>query len=73
MSSTEGIRRSLDADWMGGVGLDILQGFYFSYCLRDLDPVQMASAQVFTTSGEKSSGGGVSPYTPSAMRLLIGH
>jgi hypothetical protein len=33
----------------------------------------MASARVFTTSGDKSSGGGVSPCTESAVRLLIEH
>ena len=48
-------------------------GFYFAYFLMDLGPVQMASARVFTTSGDTSSGGGVSPCTKSAVRLLIGH
>ena len=58
------------------MGLDVLRGFYFVYFvyfLMDLGPVQMASARVFTTSGEKSSGGGVSPCTESAERLLIEH
>jgi len=32
----------------------------------DLSPVQMASAWVFTTSGDKSTGGGVSPCAKSA-------
>ena len=59
---------------LGGVGLDVfLPGFYFAYFHIDLGPVQMASAWVFTTSGDESSGGVVSPYTQSAMRLLIGH
>jgi hypothetical protein len=38
----------------------------------DLGPVQMASAWVFTTSGDKSSGGGVSPCAGSAEWLLYG-
>jgi len=38
----------------------------------DLRPVQMASARVFTTSGDKSSGGGVSPFTGSAKWLPYG-
>jgi len=70
LSSTESIRGSLNDDWTGGVGLDVLWGFYF---LIDLRPVQMASARVFATSGDKSSGGGVSLCTESAVRLLIGH
>jgi hypothetical protein len=37
-----------------------------------LDPVQMASAQVFTTSGDKSSGGRVSLCAGSAERLPYG-
>jgi hypothetical protein len=38
----------------------------------DLGPVQMASAWVFTTSGDKSSGGGVSPCVGSAEWLAYG-
>jgi len=38
----------------------------------DLGPVQMASARVFTTSGDKSSGGGVSPCAGSAEWLPYG-
>jgi len=55
------------------MGLDVLLGFYFVYFLMDLGPVQMASAQAFTTSGDKSSGGGVSTCTESAEGLLIEH
>jgi len=72
-SSTESIRGSIGDDWTGGMGLDVLRGFYFVYFLMDLGPVQMALARVFTTSGDKSSGGGVSPCTESAERLLIEH
>jgi hypothetical protein len=53
MSSPESIRGSLDDDWTGGMGLDVLRGFYFVYFLMDLGPVQMASARVFPTSGDK--------------------
>jgi len=44
------------------------------YFFTSLDPgpVQMASARVFTTSGDKSSGGGVSPCTGSAEWLPYG-
>ena len=38
----------------------------------DLGPVQMASARVFTTSGDMSSGGGVSPCAGSAKWLPYG-
>jgi len=38
----------------------------------DLGPVQMASAQVFTTSGDKSSGSGVSPCAGSTEWLPYG-
>jgi hypothetical protein len=38
----------------------------------DLGPVQMASAWVFTTSGDKSSGGRVSPCAGSAEWLPDG-
>jgi hypothetical protein len=44
---------------------------YF-YTSLDLGPVQMASARVFTTSGDKSSGGGVSPGAGSAEWLPYG-
>jgi hypothetical protein len=71
ISSSESIRERLDTDWTGGIGLDLLRRFYIIYFLKDLGPVQMASAWVFTTSGEMSSGGGVSPCTQSAERLLI--
>jgi len=73
MSSTKSIRGSLDNDWTGGMGLNVLRGFYFAYFLMDLGPVQMASARVFTISGNKSSGGGVSRCTESAERLLTEH
>jgi hypothetical protein len=39
----------------------------------DLGPVQMASARVFPTSGDKSSRGGVFRCTESTVRILIGH
>jgi len=58
---------------LGGGELDVFTGVLLAYFLMDLGPVQMASARVFTTSGDKSSGGGVSPCTESAVRLLIGH
>jgi hypothetical protein len=53
-------------DWM-------FRGFYFACFLTDLGPVQLALAWVFTTSGENSSGGGVSLCTESTVRLLIRH
>jgi hypothetical protein len=58
---------------LGGVGLDVFQQGFYCYFLMDFGPVKMASAQVFTTSGDKSSGGGASPCTESAVRLRIGH
>ena len=73
MSSTERIRGSLDDDWTGGTRLDILRGSCYVYLLMDLGAVQMASARAFTTSGDKSSGGGVFPCTESAERPLIEH
>jgi hypothetical protein len=73
MSFTEGIQGSLDDDWKRGVGLDVLQGFYVAYFVMDLGPVQMASTRVIATSGDKSSTGGVFPFTESSERLLIGH
>jgi len=41
------------------------------YCITSLDlgPVQMVSARVVTISGDKSSGGGVSPCAGSAEWL----
>jgi len=53
-------------DWM-------FRGFSSAYYVLDLGPVQMASAWVFTTSRDRSSGGGVSPCTESTVGLLIGH
>jgi hypothetical protein len=61
----------------GGVTLDVgsfsflLCSLYFITSL-DLGPVQMASAWIFTTSGDKSSGGGVSPWAGSAEWLPYG-
>jgi hypothetical protein len=49
----------------------LFSSLYFFTSL-DLGPVQMASARVFTTSGEKSSGGGVSPCAGSAEWLPYG-
>jgi len=54
-----------------GVTLDVPSfSFLFSllyfFTSLDLGPVQMASARVFTTSGDRSSGGGVSPCAGSA-------
>ena len=61
-----------------GVTLDVpsfssllFSSLYFFTSL-DLGPVQMASARVFTTSGDKSSGGGVSPCAGSAEWLPYG-
>jgi len=73
MCSTEGIRERLDEDLTGGVGLEVLRGFDLGYFLMDLTPVQIASAQVVTTTGEMSCGGGVSPCIESAVMQLIGH
>jgi hypothetical protein len=62
-----------------GVTLDVPSfcSLYFFTSLilyfLDLGPVQMASAQGFTSSGEKSSGGGVSLGTGTAVRLFIVH
>jgi hypothetical protein len=38
----------------------------FFFTSLDHGPVQMASARVFTTSGDKSGGGGVFPFAGSA-------
>jgi hypothetical protein len=46
--------------------------FSLLFTSLDLGPVQMASARVFTTSGDKSSGGGVSPCAGSAEWLPYG-
>jgi hypothetical protein len=46
--------------------------FVYFFTSLDLGPVQMASAWVFTTSGDKSSGGGVSPCAGSAELLPYG-
>jgi len=43
--------------------------FFISF---DPGPVQMASARVVATSGDKSRGGGVSPYPGSAECLPYG-
>jgi hypothetical protein len=52
-----------------GVTLNV-PSFSFSsvyfFTSLDLGPVQMASARVLTTSGDKSNGGGVSACTGSA-------
>jgi len=53
--------------------LDVSWGLNFAYRLVDLGRVQMASARVFTTSGEKSIEVGVSWWTESAVRLLTRH
>jgi len=50
--------------------LSLLSLYFFTSL--DLGPVQMASARVFTTSGDKSSGGGVSPCAGSAEWLPYG-
>jgi len=60
MSSTDSIQGSLDDDWTGGMGLDVLRGIHSAYFLMDLGPVQRLSAGVFTPTGDKSTGGGVS-------------
>jgi len=49
----------------------LFSSLYFFTSL-DLGPVQMASAPVFTTSGDKSSGGAVSPCAGSAEWLPYG-
>jgi hypothetical protein len=53
--------------------LDVLRGFFFAYFLMNLGSCQMASTRVFTASGDKSSGDGVSLCTDSGKRLLIEH
>jgi hypothetical protein len=61
----------------GGVTLDVpSSSFLFSslniFTSLDFGPLQMASAWVFTTSGDKSSGGGVSLCAGSAEWLPYG-
>jgi hypothetical protein len=73
MSFTEELQGILDHDWTGGMGLDILWGFYYVYFVKALGQVKMPSARVFTTSGDKPIEGGVSPCTALAVRLFIGH
>jgi len=56
-----------------GVNLDVLSvSHLYFFTSLDLGPVQMASAQVFTTSGNKLSGGGVSLCAGSAEWLPYG-
>jgi len=52
----------------------VVPSFCSLYFYTSLDPcpVQMALARVFTTSGDKSSGGGVSPCAGSAEWLPYG-
>ena len=56
-------------DMEDGVTLDVpsFSSLLFSLLLYflDLGPAQMASARVFTTSGDRSNGGGVSPCAGS--------
>jgi hypothetical protein len=56
--------------WMFLLSL-FFSSLYFFTSL-DVSPVQMASARVFTTSGDKSSGGGVSQCAGSAKLLPYG-
>ena len=64
---------SRSGDMEDGVPLDVRSFSVLQFCLLlyfiaslDLGPVQAALALVFTTSGDKSSGGGVSPCAASA-------
>jgi len=52
--------------------LSLLISSLYIFTSLDLGPVQTASARVFTTSGDKSSAGGVSPCTGSAEWLPYG-
>jgi len=52
--------------WMFLLSL-VCSSLYF-FTSSDLGPVQILSAWVFTTPGDKSSGGGVSPCAGSAQR-----
>jgi len=54
-----------------GCSFSLCSSLYFFTSL-DLGPVQMESAQVFNTSGDESSGGGVSPCAGSAEWLPYG-
>jgi len=54
-----------------GCSFFLFCSLYFFTSL-DLGPVQMASARVFTTSGDKSRGGGDSPCAGSAERPPYG-
>jgi len=49
--------------------LSLFSSSLYLFTSLDLTPVQMASARVFVTSRDKSSGGGVSPYAGSAEWL----
>jgi len=53
--------------------LSLLSSCLYFFTSLDLGPVQMASARVFTASGDKSSGGGVSPCAGSAEWLPYGN
>jgi len=61
---------------IGGRCYFVCSFFLFSllyfFTSLDLGPVKMASGLVFTTSGDKSSGGGVSPCAGSAEWLPYG-
>jgi len=50
----------------------VLFSLLYFFTSLDPDPVQMASARVFTSSGDKSSGGGVTPCAGSAEWLPYG-
>ena len=69
----ENIRGSLDDDWTWRSGIGHFSTgvlLLLSYGFRaGINGVGTG----FTSSGDKSSGGGVSPCTESAVRLLIGH
>jgi hypothetical protein len=55
-----------------GVTLDVPSFSSLLFTSLNLGPVQMASARVITTSGDKSSGGGVSPCARSGEWLPYG-
>jgi hypothetical protein len=52
--------------------LSLFSSSLYIFTSLDLSLVQMASAQVFTISGDKSSGGGVSTCTGSTQWLEYG-
>jgi len=52
--------------------LSLLFFSLYFFTSLDLGPVQMASARVFTTSADESSGGGVSPCAGSTEWLPYG-